>query len=99
MDEEKIEVKHADELVDFVKGVSKQVYRLRIGKDVDYMGCSRSYVYEKVQTAIHDLEWIIDRIAELKGDVVRCEECRDFAEYFDKYNLCARCSDEEEDED
>jgi len=94
--EKEIEIKKGDDLVNFVKNISSEVSKLRIDSDVDYMGCSRSYVYEKVFLAIHDLEWIIDRVAELNREIVRCKECRDFAISFDKNNLCYRCSNDDD---
>lgn len=93
---EKIQIKSGGELVSFVKNISEQVSKLRIGDDVDYMGCSRSYIYEKVHIAIHNLEWIIDRIAELHNDKVRCIECSEFTDTLDKDDLCYRCSSDEE---
>lgn len=92
----KIDIKHANELVDFGKNISQQISELRINENVDYSGCSRGYVYEKIHGAIRDLEWIVDRIAKLNGDVVRCEDCGDFEDDLDALNCCYNCSEDEE---
>ncbi len=96
MAEEKIIVKTGDELVTFAKNVAEDVSKLRIGADVDYHGCSTNYIYEKVNRAIEHLEWIIDRVAELNNEIVRCEECKTFTSELDNDNLCYGCSDDEE---
>lgn len=57
-------VKSGDEIVTFVKHIDRLVDVLRINDGVDYVGCSSSYVLEKVELAINALKWIKQRVKE-----------------------------------
>lgn len=61
-------VEHGNEIVSFVKSISRTIGIMRIGgegRQVDFMGCSPDYVLSKIDAAINDLKWIKQRVKEL----------------------------------
>lgn len=52
------QIKEADHIVTFAKAISREIGTYRIGDDVNFMGCSMSYVEEKITIAINDLRWL-----------------------------------------
>lgn len=90
-----LEVTHGGEIVSFVKAISGLIGILRIG-DIDVMGCSTDYIYSKIQQAIHDLEWIRDRVSEVKGETILCDNCKSYDD-LDDDNLCGNCRESSED--
>jgi len=94
--DKKFEVKHGDELVTFVKSIVGLIGVLRIN-DIDTMGCSTTYIYEKIQLAIHDLEWMRNRVAEIKDETILCINCGEYAD-LDDNNLCFNCREDQEED-
>lgn len=64
LSESYFEVNNGGEIVHFVKAISRLIGVLRINK-VDFLGCSASYVEEKIDLAIKDLQWMKNRIKEI----------------------------------
>lgn len=64
---QKREVEHADELVTLVKSFQTIIGQLEIPRTVDFNGCSHSYVNEKIDLLIGDLEWMKKRVNQLYG--------------------------------
>lgn len=63
---QKREVQHADELVTLVKSFQTIIGQLEIGEGVGFCGCSHSYVNEKIDLLVADLQWMKKRVKQLK---------------------------------
>ena len=61
--DKKFEITHGDEIVTFVKSLDNLVGVLRIKEGVNYSGCSKYYVIEKIELTIKALEWIKRRVS------------------------------------
>lgn len=57
-------IKRGDEIVTIMKQIKSQLNELSISKDVDYKGCGKGYVTEKINFVINHLEWMKGHINE-----------------------------------